>query len=656
MTSPQSFPIDSVEDLGEHIYDPFNICRIPLRPRVESNQKVILCHDMMNGYHQDAEIQGGERTETIYSFQYWQFVDIFIYFSHHRFTIPPVNWTIACHRNGVKCLGTFIVEWQNGLPDLLRLIYGPNYDEQLPSTQRDFDPYYANKMIEITEFYGFDGWLINVESIIPSAIHAIVLKRFLDYLTKTIHVKKPGSLIIWYDSVIYTGQLRWQDQLNVKNKMFFDVTDAIFVNYTWNPAKLQESRDFANNRKDQVFTGIDVWGRNTFGGGGFNTHKALREISKVNLQIAIFAPGWTFESLGKEHFAINERRFWCDTNQDIPILPGEDQSTAIDLKDIGCVSQYIDLKAGAGITNFHSNFNQGFGSKYFIHGELVSNIPWHHLAQQNIPLSYPVVKPNLSVVKNSLIKNPSDSWVDLELQGHDSYLGGSSIAVTSAQNCSTAELICIPLYKVNICTNKNSKFRLIYKQVKGAVLLGLYWKTNDNLAHIKFATGEKIDHNWMQIESTVSSSGFLTEIGIAVGSFSRIPSDCIKLPLDCQEVDIPPFEVQNCDSFEYLLGSITIYDYIPTIHNITGKLVVERGEPKIQNELISVTLNWASLELNVTEKLDMRLIYIDSVFIGASFNNIYVANVSQGVKTIEIRLYNELSFFVGKIVDTITLN
>lgn len=40
-------------------------------------------------------------------------------------------------------------------------------------------------------------------------------------------------MISRYDSVTKDGDLNWQDQLNGKNKPFFDLCDGIFVNYTW---------------------------------------------------------------------------------------------------------------------------------------------------------------------------------------------------------------------------------------------------------------------------------------------------------------------------------------------------------------------------------------------------------------------------------------
>lgn len=73
--------------------------------------------------------------------------------------------------------------------------------------------------------------------------------------------------------------------------MFFDVTDGIFTNYTWKEKFPSQSAAAAGGRAMDVYTGIDIWGRNTYGGGGFNCHKALREINNMT-SIALFAPGW----------------------------------------------------------------------------------------------------------------------------------------------------------------------------------------------------------------------------------------------------------------------------------------------------------------------------------------------------------------------------
>ncbi|CAL5417323.1 unnamed protein product [Camellia sinensis] len=55
--------------------------------------------------------------------------------------------------------------------------------------------------------------------------------------------------------------------MNDSNKPFFDICDGIFVNYTWQEDYPKLSAAVAGNRKFDVYMGIDVFGRNTYGGG-----------------------------------------------------------------------------------------------------------------------------------------------------------------------------------------------------------------------------------------------------------------------------------------------------------------------------------------------------------------------------------------------------
>lgn len=47
----------------------------------------------------------GSAAQSPYTFYHWQYIDIFVYFSHHLVTVPPVGWTNAAHRHGVRVLG-----------------------------------------------------------------------------------------------------------------------------------------------------------------------------------------------------------------------------------------------------------------------------------------------------------------------------------------------------------------------------------------------------------------------------------------------------------------------------------------------------------------------------------------------------------------------
>lgn len=155
-------PIKDISSLNSWKRNKLNRSTCPIRDREKPVQKVLICHDFKGGYNLDSFIQGKLNPseadlQSAYNFQYWQYCDIFVYFSHYRISVPPLTWINPCHINGVKCLGTIITEWDEGVPQLLQLIYGPNYNPLLPSTQMQFSGFYADILIEIAEYYGFDG-------------------------------------------------------------------------------------------------------------------------------------------------------------------------------------------------------------------------------------------------------------------------------------------------------------------------------------------------------------------------------------------------------------------------------------------------------------------------------------------------------------------
>lgn len=44
------------------------------------------------------------------------------------------------------------------------------------------------------------------------------LSPFLRHLTAEVHGAVPGGLVIWYDSILESGTLRWQNELNQQNR------------------------------------------------------------------------------------------------------------------------------------------------------------------------------------------------------------------------------------------------------------------------------------------------------------------------------------------------------------------------------------------------------------------------------------------------------
>ena len=97
--------------------------------------------------------------------------------------------------------------------------------------------------------------------------------------------------------------MRSTDIVMISDRCFFDVCDGIFLNYHWNESLLRYSAFKAGARKSDVYAvcplvdhwlfsiphdqGIDVFGRGTFGGGGFNVPKALKAIQEAALSTGI---------------------------------------------------------------------------------------------------------------------------------------------------------------------------------------------------------------------------------------------------------------------------------------------------------------------------------------------------------------------------------
>ena len=90
------------------------------------------------------------------------------------------------------------------------------------------------------------------------------------HLTAACHAANPRSLVVWYDALTTQGLLQWQDTLNELNADFFQASDALFVNYTWKAGTPAQAAAAAGTRHPDVYMGIDVFGRSTFGGGGFS--------------------------------------------------------------------------------------------------------------------------------------------------------------------------------------------------------------------------------------------------------------------------------------------------------------------------------------------------------------------------------------------------
>eukprot|EP00850_Spirogloea_muscicola_P006515 SM000031S11524 [mRNA] locus=s31:184181:186043:- [translate_table: standard] len=283
---PAAAPLRTLQDLlswapGKSRSDAFvRASRLPEPPcgsrmaAAEAGRpKLLVCHDLRGGYTEDAEAQGGALGSNAFRLWDWDLVDTFVYFSHELVTMPPPGWISAAHLHGTQVLGTFITEWEAGAELCGALLASP-------TTVRAA----AAQLASIADYYGFDGWLVNIENEVDRS-QVPLLIDFVAALTAEMHQCREGSLVIWYDSVTEDGRLQWQDGLTDKNSCFFAAADGIFTNYCWKAT-----------RHPDVLMGIDAYGRGTYGGGGYQCDLAVREAFAAGTSVALFGPAWPYEN------------------------------------------------------------------------------------------------------------------------------------------------------------------------------------------------------------------------------------------------------------------------------------------------------------------------------------------------------------------------
>ena len=234
--------------------------------------KTLLCHDYKGGYHDYESVRPSLMDAEMYSCEYLQFVDTFIYFSHKLVCVPPPTWTNLLHRNGVKVLGTFIVEPQT--PDVERMLELANGEHVV-----------AKQLAAMADIFGFDGWLLNVEKEFPKGIHGLT-EKLTNFIKALKRYLGPGNQVIWYDALTANNELDYQNGLTLLDVEFAKAADALFTNYKWTEKHLINSKKVAEAAgidTSSIYFGIDVWAQNTNmpgppritfpskGGGGTNT-------------------------------------------------------------------------------------------------------------------------------------------------------------------------------------------------------------------------------------------------------------------------------------------------------------------------------------------------------------------------------------------------
>ena len=502
--SPSNTELTSVENVSSvplvrRVPAPFN----NEREQLDANAKVLYAPDGMNNFGSYLQTQA---KFNLYNFTHWSQIDVFNWFAgsaEHSVHIPSRPWVETAHKNGVKVIGSVF---------FAPAVFGGKPDTVGELLEQDAKGHfiYADRLVEIASYYGFDGWLMNQEtdltvfmdeqnelarnkeSIKRGQLLAEKMLAFMKYLT----AKAPKEMEIhWYDSMLLDGRVVWQNELNKYNKVFLQdkvpSSDAIFLNYWWNRSMVEESCELANElgrSAYDVYFGVDLWpGRNAQ--RAFSKTQWLpwlfdKSGKKALCSIALFATNFNYNFQGNlhtpafNHFVRDPNdydRFYASEQR---LFNGDDLNLAIDdTEGWPGIGRYLPAKTTIFSLPLVTSFNTGQGQVFMDAGKKVSG-PWTNIGLQDVLPTW-----QFAVQGNSSV----EIFYDFDVV----YEGGSSLRIQGDASKGKAR---IPLYQLNGQLRQDSYLEITFKGT--ADLFGIYLLT---------ASGEQLDFNFEKFDPGSSS-------------------------------------------------------------------------------------------------------------------------------------------------------
>lgn len=507
----------------------YNVSHIPLAKRIETDKLTpsndnqskdveVVAISIMNESTSGNPSQGSKKFSSN-TFSYWQYIDKMVYWggsASEGLIVPPSpDVTDSAHKNGVPVFGTvfFPQEEHGGKIEWLR--------EFLVKTGDTFPV--ADKLIEVANTLKFDGWFINQETQGATESYSKLMQEFIQY----IKAKAPKLEIMWYDSMVTDGQLKWQNALTKNNQMFLidsndkPVADSMFLNFWWNTDKLASEELLKLSKENalklklnpyNLFAGIDIQAEGT------NTPVMWDLYSKENspyTSLGLYCPSWTFFSSNSvEEFLEKEKELWVNKSGDPRILSEDDGWKGI--------SNYAVEKSPVTSVPFVTNFSMGNGNSYFVNGARVSSQPWNNRSLQDIMPTY-----------RWIIDNTDGNLMNAQIDYSDAFNGGNSIKLSGKLKGGNST---IKLYAADINVLGTIKFSTVAKtsseKMSLDLVLDFYDGTNgiieskilepNQWEHINYDLSDYKGKVIKNISFRVHSNNNLENASINIGNISII--------------------------------------------------------------------------------------------------------------------------------------
>ncbi len=464
----------SVHNWVPHANDPYvNTGVIPLQPRVmgqsmnpnaNKDVKVAILDQiteidsgvpLFQGFHQ-------------YTIEYFQYMDLAVTWSGAGNIVSPTQDVInVFHKNGVKILGNIFMK---------PVVYGGDIAETRALVRKDEQGNYivGKILIDIAEYYGFDGWFINLETAGGNAEIATDFHLMGLYMQDLIRTRGLDMEIQWYDSMITSGSITWQGTLNNNNMMFFQhedqvVHNSMFLDFRWDGrygagrqmSQAAQAAIAVGRSPYDLYAGFDTQQYGIARSSGTQTPWQWNRYFDANNQplvsIGFYMSSWTFFQDNQppnprtyERFTINAQNMWVGPE-------GDPRLSQVDLVNrpnawYG-ISSFVNEKTAIVGDHFHTNFSTGNGHQYYLDGEVVTSYTqgWNNLSIQDL-------LPTWRWIRDS---HGSGAPLNINFNYQDAYQKGSNLNIHGVLNQDNATEF--QVYMTYLDIHEDTHFDLTYK-------------------------------------------------------------------------------------------------------------------------------------------------------------------------------------------------
>ncbi|WKX02586.1 endo-beta-N-acetylglucosaminidase [Candidatus Mycoplasma mahonii] len=367
-------------------------------------------------------------------FSMWQHISKMIGWggstSEGNWVIPKGDDINTAHRNGVPVIGTVFMAPNS---------FGGSTSQYEDMVVKDGDKFpVADSMVKMAEYYGFDGWFLNLETTGVSGELTRKIGDFIEYLYGKMREKQQFMILYDYgEGQKYFGAGNFD--LAAIDFQFRDRT------YDLPPEKRSYGYDYDRG----VLTSTDQGGRYEYDGNNL----------------------WIYTYFKRNDPVLNgdekDLKFFSDSegSRD-PRSRGTDAWTEM--------SKYFQDKTVInGRKTFTSSFEQGFGDKFYVKGveqklgKQLTNNGYRNAGLQDVFPTYNWINDyyNAEGVRISIpgdkINIDSDDWVSKIVNNDPTYYGSSSLKYTGKLEANHSMIS--TLYGSNIVLKENDNFSIIVK-------------------------------------------------------------------------------------------------------------------------------------------------------------------------------------------------